>query len=86
MLEKMLFKEFEEATSTTVVLQCPRQMTKCTLNLRNKKDATPAVMILNPLGDVKEPTQVGKGKSLQDQTTNSTHSDEFYHLECEGGQ
>lgn len=54
------------ATSATVVVQCQTN-DQCTSNLKNEKDATAAVMIFNPLGDVMEPAQVGKGKSLQDQ-------------------
>ncbi|KAH0776532.1 hypothetical protein KY290_007943 [Solanum tuberosum] len=57
-LNKMLLKEFEEATSIAIMVQCPKQITKCTLNLRNEQEAVPTTICLNPLRYVKDPTQL----------------------------
>ncbi|KAH0644173.1 hypothetical protein KY284_032057 [Solanum tuberosum] len=66
LLEEIFFKE---TTSTAMVIQCPKPVTKFILNLRNEQETIPGAVLLNSLIVAKEQPQVGKGKdSIEHQT------------------
>lgn len=65
-LEKLFLKEFEESNRTVIIEFCPKNLTLCKLNLRNEKKQTPATVAMNPVKETTKPSQVEKGKGLQE--------------------